>query len=574
MTKENKIKLSLKIIFLIFYVAFIALYSTYIFKNSGSTLFYNICILILLIALLILFIIRFKIKDSNKPIFEFLENKKYEIIAVSTVVIIALILRAIMLTSLPAGLMSDEASMLYEAWCIGNYGTDRYGNSMPVYLVSWGSGQNALLTYLTVPFVLMFGMNAFTARIVMYIVINTSMITFYFLIRKIFNKRLAFICLLLFAFLPYTFMMSRFGLESYLLPAFLIFGLLFLVKSIKDNHWWFVLASFFFGLSLYAYAVNFIFLPLLLVGCYITMIVKKKVNWKSFIIGNIILFAFALPLILFVCVNYFGVEPFNFLGVFAIPKLSALRDGANGLHILTNIKNLFKLFTYQYDGLFWNTAPPFGFVLPMSLPFAVIGIIKFYSDFRLKENRSTINIILAVFSVAGLISALLLTTASLNHVGYMLPVYFMFIGIGIDYFIANKGLCAIILACIFGVSCILFYTYYYSPANQQRSIFEQDIYKAVECAESMRGENTIIVTDTQYVSIFIVNPVSPYEFSSTIVWKDPNGGIRSPLTFSHYYFDLNYEGDDCIYLLRNTTPFNEDNSYKEIVFRDYTVYYK
>ena len=133
-----------------------------------------------------MFIIRFNIKDSNKPIFEFLENKKYEIIAVSTVVIIALILRAIMLTSLPAGLMSDEASMLYEAWCIGNYGTDRYGNSMPVYLVSWGSGQNALLTYLTVPFVLMFGMNAFTARIVMYIVINTSMIAFYFLIRKIF----------------------------------------------------------------------------------------------------------------------------------------------------------------------------------------------------------------------------------------------------------------------------------------------------------------------------------------------------------------------------------------------------
>ena len=576
MANSNRIKRTLQIVGLIVFAIFIFAYSYYTFTRHSDMLVFNIFMTVLLVALLVLFIVRFKFSDHTRPLFSFLDSKKGEIISVSIVIGVALIMRAILLTEIPSGLMGDESAMIYEAWCIGHYGTDRYGNSLPVYLVSWGSGQNALLTYLTIPFVMLFGMNAFSARIVIYIAINASMIAFYVLVRKLAYRRLAFISLLLFAFLPYTFMMSRFGLESFLLPVMLIFGLLFLVKALKDNPWWFVLSAFFFGLSLYAYAIDFIFLPVFLVGVYIVLLVKKKIHLQSFIVGNIVLFALALPLILFVFVNYFGVEPFNFLGIFAIPKLSAMRDGATGLHIFENIKNLYKLLVYQDDGLLWNTISPFGYILPISFPFAIIGLIKIILDLRYRENRTTTNLIIIVYLIAGLMTALLTTTNSLNHIDYIVPIYILMIGIGIDCFIANKRTCAIVLATIYGIALILFYSYYFSNAYKDKTaeFFGGEINEAIERAESMRGEDTIIVTDIGYINILVEIELTPEEFSSTIVWRDPNEGLRVPITFSHYRYDLDYQGEDVIYLLSNKTEINLDNSFEKIVMTDYTIYYK
>lgn len=57
------------------------------------------------------------------------------------------------------------------------------------YLVSWGSGQGALLTYLTIPWVAMFGANVFTARIVMVLLGICAMFGFAWLMQLLTHNR-------------------------------------------------------------------------------------------------------------------------------------------------------------------------------------------------------------------------------------------------------------------------------------------------------------------------------------------------------------------------------------------------
>ena len=53
-------------------------------------------------------------------------------------------IRLIDIGKVPNALNVDEASTGYEAYSIMKYGIDRAGNSYPVYLYAWGSGQSAL----------------------------------------------------------------------------------------------------------------------------------------------------------------------------------------------------------------------------------------------------------------------------------------------------------------------------------------------------------------------------------------------------------------------------------------------
>lgn len=56
--------------------------------------------------------------------------------------------RLALLGAIPYGLNADEASAGYDAWALSEYGIDRHGYRYPIHFVAWGSGQNALYSYL------------------------------------------------------------------------------------------------------------------------------------------------------------------------------------------------------------------------------------------------------------------------------------------------------------------------------------------------------------------------------------------------------------------------------------------
>ena len=95
---------------------------------------------------------------------------KKQTILVIIIILIGIMIRIVGIGSLPNALNVDEASAGYEAYSILQNGIDRNGKAFPVFLEAWGSGQNALYSYICIPFILVFGLNAFAIRLPMSII--------------------------------------------------------------------------------------------------------------------------------------------------------------------------------------------------------------------------------------------------------------------------------------------------------------------------------------------------------------------------------------------------------------------
>ena len=91
--------------------------------------------------------------------------------------------------TMPAGINQDEAFAGYEAWSLLRYGIDTAGYHNPVYLTAWGSGMNALETYLMMPFLAVFGLKVWVIRLPQLIVSCLSIWVVYLLVRRTVNER-------------------------------------------------------------------------------------------------------------------------------------------------------------------------------------------------------------------------------------------------------------------------------------------------------------------------------------------------------------------------------------------------
>ena len=164
----------------------------------------------------------------------FIDNKeKLYKYAVYLILIIGILIRIVGITDMPNALNCDEASAGYEAFSLLNYRIDRNGNHNPSFLVAWGSGQNALLTYLIIPLIKIFGLKTIAIRLPMAILGCVSLVILYLLLRKISNKKLAIIGLAFFAICPWHIMKSRWGLESNLFPDLILIFAYMLIKGIE-----------------------------------------------------------------------------------------------------------------------------------------------------------------------------------------------------------------------------------------------------------------------------------------------------------------------------------------------------
>ena len=99
----------------------------------------------------------------TKKLRDFLSS--HEWVAAAGLMLLGALARLLFLSQYPAGLNQDEASAGYEAFCLLTTGADRFGNPWPVLFPSWGSGQNVLYSYLTVPFVALFGLSEWSIRL-------------------------------------------------------------------------------------------------------------------------------------------------------------------------------------------------------------------------------------------------------------------------------------------------------------------------------------------------------------------------------------------------------------------------
>lgn len=235
-------------------------------------------------------------------IINFLNNKITRIILLTFVILIGIALRFYQLGNNPPSLDWDEASMGYNAYSILKTGADEYSNKLPLSIRSFDDYKPALYTYLIIPAIWSFGLNEFSVRLPAAMIGSLSIIVFYFLLKQIFTNweksKQAFIALLGSFFLaisPWHLQFSRAAFEGQIGFFFLISGLLFFFKSLRNGKFFYV-SMILFLLCLYSYHSFRLLIPLLIFS-FLIIFWKKILNFKKHaIVSLIILFVLSLPI--------------------------------------------------------------------------------------------------------------------------------------------------------------------------------------------------------------------------------------------------------------------------------------
>lgn len=501
------------------------------------------------------------------------------------IIIVGILVRLVNFGNAPGGLNVDEAFSGYETYSLLNYGVDAEGYHNPCYFVAWGGGMNALQGYLGIPFMKLLGVSEIAVRLPQLILACISLFVFYLLMKKIFSYKTALLGLSLLVISPWHIMLSRWALESNLAPAFLLLGLYFLIKGINNNKF-LIFSAISYGLALYAYSITWLVVPITLLICGIYIIKsKQKISLKYIVISCIILFLFALPLILFLLVNK-GIIPEIRTSIFSVPKLVSMRSGEASIInlILPNTyKSFFNVFVIQRDGLIWNAIPMFGMFYKTSIPFIFIGLVKLIktSISKAKKKEFCYETIILIGMLCSVFVCLLISYLNINKANCLHFYTLILITLGIkEFFAVCKGSIAIrrvifgSYIALFAYFCIFYFGYY---NTQMSNIFCNGLEEAVNYVKEQEYDEICVDLDILYSQILFYDKTPVDEFKDTVEYYNYPAQYLKPKKFGNYRFGIDYNNLDLynVYIIpRDIEGRFINNGYEIIEFESCAVAYK
>ncbi len=508
-----------------------------------------------------------KNKKINKEIFK---NYKFEIISYFLLVI-GIITRCVGINLYPNALNVDEASAAYEAFSIGNYGIDRNGNFLPAYLIAWGSGQNALYSYLMIPFVKLFGINIITTRLPMAILGSISLFVWYYLLKDIKDKKFALVGLAFFVICPWHIMKSRWGLESNLLPDIILIAVYFMVKWLKNDNkkvYNFYISALLLGISAYAYSTSYLFLPFFVIPLLVYLFVKKKANLKQCIIFLLIVGIVSFPIILYVLINTFDLQQLN-LGFCTIPKLASnrMKDETtifSSNFIINSIKNFgnsIVLLLVQDDGLGWNSIQGYGMYYILSIPFAIIGLIFSFKD------KNINNKIMNFWFIASFLLLLVFKEPNINRINVLIIPIIYYICIGINAIFYSNKIITSIISLVYVISFICFGIKYLKTDSNKFFVFENNVEDVISYIDKLDVEEVYFENSLkeQYIYLLYYTQYNPHDFINTVQYFNPEKlGFENVKGFGKYKFylpeSLEYNDNIAYVIKKDNNNFNIDYS--------------
>lgn len=316
---------------------------------------------------------------------------KFEKIILTTIILLAVLLRVINVQNYPPSLNWDEVSHGYNAYSILKTGRDEWGTKFPLIFRAFGDYKLPVYIYLTVPSVLFFGPNPFSVRLVS-ILAGTLLPLFIFLIvKQIFPKKtpLPLFAASITAFSPGFIFLSRIALEANLFVLFFSISLyLILIKKYPGS-------SFFYALCLLTYNSSRVILPFYLI-LLTYILIKNKYNffknWFKFLPIIIV-----LAITIFQLLNTSGQARYQWVSILdsgSINKINELRQ--NYPRFLVN-KATFFVFTasknylshFNPNFIFFNggsnyqfSLPNFYIISPLFLPFFILGILVLFKNIK------------------------------------------------------------------------------------------------------------------------------------------------------------------------------------------------
>lgn len=186
------------------------------------------------------------------------------------ILLLAFILRFYQLGAYPP-LNADEASIGYDAYSLIETGKDQHGNAWPVHFQSFNDYKPGAYVYMVLPFVYLFGLNEWSVRLPGALFGVLTVWVIYLLARElsekleIRNSKFEVIASLLLAISPWHIHFSRGGWEVNVATFFIVLGIYFFMKGMKENKY-FVFSILSFAISLYTYHAPRVLVPLMGIG--------------------------------------------------------------------------------------------------------------------------------------------------------------------------------------------------------------------------------------------------------------------------------------------------------------------
>lgn len=421
-----------------------------------------------------------------------------EYMYVCAILLIAFILRFVELGNIPTGVNQDEAMAAVDAWALSQYGTDRFGMRFPVHFTAWEYGQmSALLSYCMIPFIWMFGFSTFAIRLPMVIASVAGVALVYLVSKKLFSSRMSLAIMAFCAVNPWHFMQSRWSLDCNLFPHVFLLAFYLLLCGLEKRRYLY-LSMFVFALTFYCYGVAIYTVPVFLFVFAAWCLWKKQLNFKEVLISICIFLLVALPEMLTMFINMFGLETIH-TPWFTIPffpdsirsndilflNFSFAQLGKNALSLLKQV------FLQCPDHLF-NALPAFGPMYHLSTPFMLIGIGAFMKRFFTNKDlrTKTIDLALLGFLLMGIWVGLLTYEVNINRINIIFYPLMMFAVYGVWTFIGWLPKYTVYLrngfVIAYGILAISFLVQYFGTfPGQIRTMFNEDFLTIVKEADEL-----------------------------------------------------------------------------------------
>ena len=493
------------------------------------------------------------------------------------ILLVAIFIRIYKLEEIPHGIHVDEAGMAYDAYCLANYGTDRYLNHLPVYLINFGGGQSALYAYLASILIKIFGFSIFIIRMPAVILGIIAIILSYFMIKDKLGEKLGLTFMALIAICPWHIMASRWGLDCNLLAPMSIISLFLLTKA--KTTWGYIITGISFGITLYTYALSYIIIPIFLAMSLIYMLYTKQIKFKNIIIMGIPIAILATPLILMLLVNngYIG----EIKGFITIPELWSYRGAEISFsHIIENLTFFVTMFTNDF--LVYNSIPEFGTIYLFASILAIFGftieVDKLLKSIKNKEFKIESLILFLFISVIGCM--LIIEEPNINKGNALFIPMLFFVAVTVKYIYKNYKILFWIIVVLYAISFGAFINFYFNIYPQKyeyQPFFESDLIDAVQYVnqnEELSDKNVYINTSSSqpYIYTLINDRISPYEFNESLHKQSGDG-----LSYGKYYFANTYINDDAVYVVKDNDDLIrtlEENDFIIENINSYIVAYK
>ena len=306
-------------------------------------------------------------------------------------IIVGFVARIIFINEFPPSLNWDEVSHGYNAYSILKTGKDEWGNFLPTIFRCFGDFKLPVYIYLTVPSVLLFGLNSLSVRLVS--TIAGSLISFfiYLILKKVLPKK-SFLPLLgaaIFALSPGTIFLSRIALEANLFLLFFCISIYLLIDKKL------VTSSLFYGICLFTYNSSRVLLPfylILLIFIFIKNKLKISSNWYKFIP-----FVVLAILAIIQTLDKSGQARYQWVSLLdegSINRINELRQfyprlliNKGTYFVFSATKNYLSHFNPSF--LFFNggshyqfSLPNFFIISPFFLPFLLLSIYSLFKNIK------------------------------------------------------------------------------------------------------------------------------------------------------------------------------------------------